>query len=184
MRRLSVLIFLAAVLAGSTAHGAVSVFGGGFAQKCYEAAKYGRTDETSIGLCDTALVSEPLSASDRGGTYVNRGVMRLRRHEFALAQADLEQGVALNPNAGDGWLDRGAAYLALHRWLDGLNDLNRALALGCSEPEKAYFNRAIAEEGLDNEKAAYFDYRHALELKPDWQAPQQELLRFTVVVQP
>ncbi|HEY1926116.1 MAG TPA: tetratricopeptide repeat protein [Caulobacteraceae bacterium] len=181
MKRLSVLVFLSAVLAGSGAHGAVTVFGGGFAQKCFEATKLGKSDDASVLACDSALVNEPLSESDRGGTYVNRGVMRLRRHELALAQADLDHGVTLNPGAGDGWLDRGAAYLAQHRWREGLIYMNRALELGCSEPEKAYFNRAIAEEGLDDEKAAYFDYRHALELKPDWDAPQQELLRFTVV---
>ncbi|MBV8682101.1 MAG: tetratricopeptide repeat protein [Caulobacteraceae bacterium] len=181
MRRLSVLVFLSAVLAGSVAHGAVTVFGGGYAQKCFEATKLGKYDEASITYCDTALLNEPLNQADRGGTYVNRGVMRLRRHELALAQSDLDEGVNLNPGAGDGWLDRGAAYLAQHRWREGLNYMNRALELGVSEPEKAYFNRAIAEEGLDDEKSAYFDYRHALELKPDWPAPQQELLRFTVV---
>lgn len=183
MRRLSVLVFLPALLIGSNADGAVSVFGGGFAQRCYEAAKIGRIDDRSLTLCNTALISEPLSDADRGGTYVNRGVMRLRRRELALAQADLDQGVALNPTAGDGWLDRGAAYLAQHRWREGLTYLNKAIELGVSEPEKAYFNRAIAEEGLDDEKAAYFDYRRALQLKPDWPAPQQELLRFTVVQQ-
>lgn len=183
MRRLFLLVFTPAVLLGSGAQAAVSVFGGGFAQRCYEAAKDGKLDDTSLGLCDMALLSEPLSDADRGGTYVNRGVMRLRRHELALAQADLDQGVALNPIAGDGWLDRGAAYLAQHRWREGLEYMNKALQLGVSEPEKAYFNRAIAEEGLDNEKAAYFDYQHALQIKPDWQAPQQELLRFTVVQQ-
>jgi tetratricopeptide (TPR) repeat protein len=181
MKRLSVLVFFSAVLAGSGAHGAVTVFGGGFAQRCFEATKLGKFDDASVLACDTALLNEPLSESDRGGTYVNRGVMRLRRHELALAQADLDHGVTLNPAAGDGWLDRGAAYLAQQRWREGLIYMNRALELGCSEPEKAYFNRAIAEEGLDDEKAAYFDYRHALELKPDWDAPQQELLRFTVV---
>lgn len=180
MWRLSVLVFFSASLAGSGAHAAVTVFGGGFAQRCFEAAKLGKFDDASVTLCDTALSIEPLDQSDRGGTYVNRGVMRLRRHELALAQADLDQGVSLNPGAGDGWLDRGAAYLAQHRWQEGLTYMNRALALGVSEPEKAYFNRAIAEEGLDNERAAYFDYRHAVELKPDWPAPQQELLRFTV----
>lgn len=181
MRSLFLLVFTPAVLLASGAQAAVSVFGGGFAQKCYEAAKVGRIDDSSVSLCDTALLSEPLSEADRGGTYVNRGVMRLRRRELALAQADLDQGVALNPTAGDGWLDRGAAYLAEHRWREGLVYMNKALELGVSEPEKAYFNRAIAEEGLDDEKAAYFDYRRALQIKPDWNAPQQELLRFTVV---
>jgi len=48
------------------------------------------------------------------------------------------------------------------------------------EPEKAYYNRALAEEGLDDEKSAYVDYQQALVLNPDWDPPRQELLRFTV----
>jgi tetratricopeptide (TPR) repeat protein len=180
MRRLPILVLIPAVLFGSGAQGAVSVFGGGYAQKCYEAIKVGKYDDASVTLCNTALQVEPLSQADRGGTYINRGVMRLRRRELALAQADLDQGVALNPSEGNGWLDRGAIYLAQHRWREGLDITNKALQLGVTEPEKAYFNRAIAEEGLDDEKAAYFDYQHAQQIKPDWDAPQQELLRFTV----
>ena len=33
---------------------------------------------------------------------------------------------------------------------------------------------------LDDLKAAYFDYKKAVELKPDWDMPQKELARFTV----
>ena len=45
---------------------------------------------------------------------------------------------------------------------------------------KAYFNRAVAYEGVDDEKSAYLDYQQALALKPDWEAPKHELQRFTV----
>ena len=48
------------------------------------------------------------------------------------------------------------------------------------EPEKAYFNRALAYEGLDDEKSAYLDYQQAATLKPSWDAPRLELRRFTV----
>ena len=61
-----------------------------------------------------------------------------------------------------------------------LEDINRALDLGVEEPEKAYFNRALAHEGLDDMKAAYLDYQKALELKPEWEPPKRELARFTV----
>ena len=59
-------------------------------------------------------------------------------------------------------------------------DLNKAIALGVDEPEKAYYNRALAYEGLEDAKAAYLDYVQALTIKPDWVLPQQQLLRFTV----
>ncbi len=68
----------------------------------------------------------------------------------------------------------------MKQYQSALEDLTRGLALGVKEPEKAYFNRALAYEGVDNEKAAYFDYEKALALKPGWILPQKELLRFTV----
>ena len=59
--------------------------------------------------------------------------------------------------------------------------LDLLVLLGPEEPEKAYYNRGLANEGLDDVKAAYFDYLRALELKPDWPIPQRELRRFSVV---
>jgi tetratricopeptide (TPR) repeat protein len=77
-------------------------------------------------------------------------------------------------------VNRGAAAVGARRFADGLADINKALELGVEEPEKAYYNRALAYEGLDNLKAAYFDYQKAVELKPEWDAPKNELARFTV----
>ncbi len=158
----------------------VAVFGHGEAQACYQAAREGRSDPGALAICDTALQDTSLIPQDRGGTFVNRGVMRLRRGELTAALADLDEGVRLNPRAGDGWLDHGAVLAALGRYAEGLAELNKALALGVSQPEKAYFNRAIAEEGVNDETAAYFDYQKALALHPGWALPQKELTRFKV----
>jgi tetratricopeptide (TPR) repeat protein len=168
------------VLAAGSASAAVSVFGNGQAEHCYKAALAGKADTDSIHICDVALANDDLTAPDRGGTLINRGVMRLRRGELSAAEADLQAGVTLNPVVGDGWLDRGAVQVALHRYGPGLADINRAIGLGVTEPEKAYYNRAIAEEGVGDETAAYYDYQQALSLKPGWALPQKELTRFTV----
>ena len=71
-------------------------------------------------------------------------------------------------------------FIAEHRYSDGLADLNKGISLGVEEPEKAYYNRALAYEGLDDVKSAYFDYQKALEIAPNWAAPKQELTRFHV----
>ena len=68
----------------------------------------------------------------------------------------------------------------MHRFADGLADLNKGIGLGVEEPAKAYYNRALAYEGLDDVKSAYFDYQKAVELSPGWDAPKQELTRFHV----
>ena len=131
-------------------------------------------------ICTLALDTELLSLRDRAGTYVNRGVLKLRRREFSSAQFDFNRAVETKPDLGEAYVNRGAAAVGARRFADGLSDLNKALELGVEEPEKAYFNRALAYEGLDNLKAAYFDYQKAVELKPDWEQPKKELVRFSV----
>ena len=127
-----------------------------------------------------ALESDDMDKIDRAGTLINRAVMRLRNLAFESARADLDAAIALDPAIGEAWVNLGAVSVGEKQYQSALEDLTRGLALGVKEPEKAYFNRALAYEGVDNEKAAYFDYEKALALKPGWTLPQKELLRFTV----
>jgi tetratricopeptide (TPR) repeat protein len=177
------LFTLAAAIAlatGGVAGAAVSVLGGGSAQSCAKAALDGESGPAAEMLCNIALDSEPLAPPDRAGTFINRGVMKLRRGNFEAAHVDFDAGIALAPNIGEGWVNRGAMYVGEKRYKDAIADIDKALQLGVKEPEKAYFNRALAYEGLDDEKSAYLDYQEALVLKPGWALPQKELLRFTV----
>jgi tetratricopeptide (TPR) repeat protein len=165
--------------AGS-AQAAVTVLGGGMARQCSAAALSGESDSKFEDFCTLALESEPLSLRDRAGTYVNRGVLKLRRRDFGSAQFDFDRAIKTKPDMGEAYVNRGAAAVGARRFADGLTDINKALELGVEEPEKAYYNRALAFEGLDNMKAAYFDYQKAVELKPEWEQPRKELTRFTV----
>lgn len=162
------------------AQAAVTVLGGGLARECSNAALGGQSDSRSEEACTQALSTELLDLRDRAGTYVNRGVIKLRRKEFASAEWDFNRAIETKPDLGEAYVNRGAAWVGARRYADGLADINRALELGVSEPEKAYYNRALAHEGLEDLRAAYFDYRKAVELKPDWAPPQKELARFTV----
>lgn len=166
-------------LAGAS-QAAVTVLGGGMARGCSEAALAGESDARFETLCTQALEIEVLNLRDRAGTYVNRGVLKLRRKDFGGAQFDFDRAIQTKPDLGEAYVNRGAAMVGARRFADGLNDINKALELGVEEPEKAYYNRALAYEGLDNLKAAYFDYQKAVELKPEWDAPKRELARFTV----
>jgi len=168
------------LMGGGRATAAATVFGGGLAQECSRAALAERSDAASILDCDRALEIEDLSTTDRAGTFINRGVMKLRRGQYEAAHADFDAGIALAPRMGEGWINRGAMFIGQKQYRAGLDDLNKGLELGVKEGEKAYFNRALAYEGLDDEKSAYLDYQQALALKPDWPLPQRELLRFTV----
>lgn len=171
----------AAVLAfGGGAQGAVTVLGGGLAKECSDAALRGESDRRFEAVCTLALDTELLNMRDRAGTYVNRGVLKLRRSEYSSAKSDFDRAVAIKPDLGETFINRGAAAIGLRKYDEALVDLNRALELGVDEPEKAYFNRALAYEGLDDLTAAYLDYQKALEISPEWEAPKRELARFTV----
>ncbi|MBU1374323.1 MAG: hypothetical protein KKE02_21625 [Alphaproteobacteria bacterium] len=184
MLKTSHLLALAAgvgLIAGAGAsQAAVTVLGGGMAKECSDAALGGESDTKFEDICSQALETEILSLRDRAGTYVNRGVLKLRRKDFGGAQFDFDRAIQTKPDLGEAYVNRGAASVGARRYSEGLADINKALALGVDEPEKAYYNRALAYEGLDEMKAAYFDYQKAIELKPEWDQPKKELARFTV----
>jgi tetratricopeptide (TPR) repeat protein len=169
-----------AMTAAGQAQAAVTVIGGGMAQACSDAAVGGENDIKFQALCTQALETEFLNSHDRAGTYVNRGVLRLRRGSYGEATSDFNQAVRLQPDMGEAYVNRAAASIGQRRYADGLPDINKGLELGLKEPAKAYYNRALAYEGLDDAKSAYFDYQKALEINPDWDAPRQQLVRFSV----
>lgn len=162
---------------------AAFVIGGGLANACSQFALDGRSDDYSLNTCTYALESEALVKRDRAATLVNRGVIQLRRKKYEAANRDFDTAIRLQPAMGEAFVNRGAALIAQRRWQEGMVDIDKGLALGPDEPEKAYFNRALAWEALDDMTAAWRDYSKAVELKPDWDAPRKELARFTVTRQ-
>ena len=168
------------VLAGAPAQAWVTVLGEGLAADCSRAAMRGEDGPAYQAICTQALDSQLMERHDRAATHVNRGVMLLRTGSYAPAGKDFDEAVRTKPDMAEAFLNRGAVAIGLRNYAQSLPDLNHALELGVSEPEKAYFNRAIAYEGMADLPSAYRDYRKALELKPDWVEPQRELARFTV----
>ena len=187
-RALNLLRFLAcgAVLGGAVwAGGAaaqVSVFSGSsMANDCSMRAKRGGPDaREAINVCTIAIEHDNLTGRDLAGTYVNRGVLLLRARDWLGARQDFDTAISIAPTMGEALVNRGASFIAQKRWAEGVADIDQGLTLNPEEPEKAYYNRAIAKEHLDDMKGAYLDYTKASELAPAWTAPQAELKRFTV----
>ena len=175
---------VAALMVGVEARASVTVIGGGLAEACSKGALSGKTDVRLEQPCTEALDKEVLNSRDRAGTFVNRGVLKMRRMRWADATRDFNEAVRLRPDLGEAYVNRGAVSIGEHRYADSLKDLNKGLALGVEEPAKVYFNRALAYEGLDDTKSAYFDYQKAVELNPTWDAPKNELIRFHVQPKP
>ena len=172
-------VAIALGVAGS-AGAAVTVMGDTSAQQCSEAAFHDRADETSMRLCTTALGEGTLDRRDLAGTYINRGVMFMIRRDYNAARADFQHAIDVDAALGEAWVNRGAVAILDRQYKSGIDDISKGLTLGTEEPAKAYYNRAVAYEGIDDEKSAYLDYQQALVLQPGWDLPKQELLRFTV----
>jgi tetratricopeptide (TPR) repeat protein len=184
MIRFATLAGVAAVavvgLAAGAAEAAVTVYGSGFAEQCFHVARDGGDLYGGIADCNQALIEDQLQGRDLAGTYVNRGVLHMAVNEYDAAKSDFEKSIAIDPNLGEAWVNLGALMIANHQFAAGIADIDKGLALGPQEPEKAYYNRALADEGMDNETAAYYDYTKAAQLKPTWAPPRTELTRFTV----
>jgi tetratricopeptide (TPR) repeat protein len=174
------LIALFAGVAGA-ASAAVTIMGDDSAADCSKAAFHERADNDALRLCTTALADGLLDRRDQAGTYINRGVIYMTRGDFANARLDFDHAITVDPGLGEGWINRGAVNIIARRYEDGVSDISKGLTLGTEEPAKAYYNRGVAYEGLDDEKSAYLDYQQALVLQPGWDLPKQELLRFTVM---
>lgn len=166
--------------AAGSAHGATQTYGTSNATRCMQAAYAGSTSRTSVELCNAALSEDALTPANRAGTLVNRGVLQMNRREFAAALADFELALQLTPRSGEAHFNRGSVRIAQDRFQEGVADIEQGLKLGMRQPEKAYYNRALAREALSDTRGAYLDYRQAARLKPDWELPKRELARFTV----
>lgn len=185
---------LAVVMQAHAAKAVVIVLGNGLAQNCYEAAlaiskglvyfppvmTSTLIDLKPIQLCTAALDEGDLSGRDLAGTLVNRGVLQFIEANYAASLKDLDQALRYDDKIGEAHANRGATLVALKRWAESIPAIDKGIALGAAELEKSYYNRAIAHEELGNVKGAYYDYQKALELKPGWEAPTQQLTRFTV----
>jgi tetratricopeptide (TPR) repeat protein len=165
----------------ASAHAATTVIGSSNASDCANAAQHGRSDRAAIDFCNAALRDDNLTLRDRAKTFINHGVMLMRQLNWTEALQDFDRSIALQSDIGEAYVNRGAVMIGLHRYQEGLDLINHGLELGIEDPAKAYYNRGLAHEGLENARDAYLDYQQAVTLSPHWDLPQQQLLRFTVV---
>ncbi|MGZ8362728.1 MAG: tetratricopeptide repeat protein [Caulobacteraceae bacterium] len=172
-----------AAMSGAAHASTMMVGGGGLGRDCYLAAKAhessGRAQPSDLNICTLAL-DGALSPRDRAATFVNRGIMQMSRQAYAEARADYDAALRIQPNLAEAHVNRGASLIGLGQNAEGVAAIDRGLALGATQPEKAYFNRALAKERLGDVKGAYLDFAEAARLAPAWAAPQRELARFTV----
>ena len=172
----------AAVLAGATpASASTLVIGGSLGEACYQFAKSRSPTLEAMQTCDRAIEEEFQTSENRLATYVNRGILRMSRNDYASAGADFDRAIAMDASKPDPWLNKGNLLFRAGRSAEAIPLYNKAIELGTDRAEFAYYGRALANEDTGNLRAAYADLRRAAQLNPGWQAPARELTRYHVL---
>jgi tetratricopeptide (TPR) repeat protein len=170
------------LLCGATSAGAaVLVMGTQKGHQCFLAAKLGVDVRGGIKLCDEALHDGGLDSKDVAATHVNRGVLYDMIHRYDAAFDDFNHSVRINPEIGDGYLNRGVALIRLKRLDEAMADIQKGIDLGVSQPEIGFYDRAVAYEQMGKIKEAYYDYKRSQEALPGGYMPATEALKRFVV---
>ena len=175
------LIFTAAYLsAQQMAAAQVLVMGKGDAQICYDRTKMGNEGSVDAIRSCTAALKQPLSGKDQAATFINRGILLMRKGDYADARTDYERAIALRPNIDEAYINYGAVLLYLRDYAGALDALNTSIEMGTEKMPEALYNRALIYHAQQDYRAAYDDLTEALTLRPDWEIAQTALSRYNV----
>ena len=155
-----------------------TVIGAANSGECTRYAMGGENSDVAVAACQGVIENHNTARADRVAALINRGTMRLRRHEAPLAVADFDAAIALDRRNPEAHLNRGAALIMNSQPGPAVAAITTALSLGVREPHKAYYNRGAAREALGDLRGAYEDYTTALQIRPDWGPANAELARF------
>jgi len=182
--KLKIMLLAMSVLGSVGAQAQILVSEGiGPARDCFTHARFGFDPISGIKTCTIAL-TQPLVSRDRAATYGNRGVILNRLGRSDEAAADFNRAIALQPDLGDAYINIGSVLIKQKAYEEALGQINRGLELGPSFPEIGYYNRALALELLGRYRDAYYDYRKALELDPNFTLASERLAHFVVTPAP
>jgi len=158
----------------------VVTIGNGMAHECFLHAKAGNELREGVQVCNLALEQEPLGKKDRAGTYDNRGVMQDMQNHTEEAARDFNTAISLDPTLGDPYVNLGAMLIKKGQHQEALEQINKGMDLGMGFPHIGYYDRAVAEQMLGRYKEAYYDYKKALELEPNFAMASERLKDFVV----
>ena len=159
----------------------IVVLGESPAARCFQHTAAGRSDRGALAVCDRAVETTTLPREDRAASFINRGILLMRRgdSEAALASYDTAEQMGLDAPASLA-LNRSSALIRLSRFSEAIEQADLVIGLGEHNLPEAWFNRGVALEFMGELEPAYRAYARALELRPDWPLARREVDRFTV----
>lgn len=125
-----------------------------------------RLEEGAARLEALATAPDPISMENREKYLIQAGNAWLAANYPEAAIVALTDALKLNPDNVGVYKDRAAAYLAVERWIEGIDDLNTALQLQPEDAE-ALTLRARAHLETEDLQAAKSDMEAALIQTPE-----------------
>ncbi|MCR9077784.1 MAG: tetratricopeptide repeat protein [Hyphomonadaceae bacterium] len=125
-----------------------------------------RLEEGAARLEALATAPDAIELQDRIIYLAQAGNAWLAGNYPDAAIVALSEALKLEQDDPDIYKDRAAAYLAIERWIEGVDDLNAALQLNPGDAE-ALSLRARAHLATENLPAARADMEEALALDPE-----------------
>ena len=163
------------------AHAQLVVQGKGDVAQCYNYALVGNTGSRSaISTCSDAL-DDVLTQNDKAATFVNRGVLYMRKGDQEKASADYQAALAIQPNLTQAHVNKAASLIRQKKFDEAISSLNTALN-DTESPTRAaaLYNRAIALDSKEDYSGAYRDLKAALAIRPEWDDALNLISRYEV----
>lgn len=177
--------FACAAAIAMPANGQAVIIGGGLAKECFMKVEAQSSRFVDVErVCTRALESETMTRTNRAATYVNRGIIRMRAGNYDSAITDYDRAITMEEELGAAYLNRGAAFILKGDFPAAMASLDRAIALDTNDLHAAHYNRALARERTGDVTGAYYDFKAASDLRPEWALPMRQLERFTVTGDP
>ena len=103
------------------------VLGKGHAAQCYDYAFSGNNgSRTALETCSDAL-DTVISRKDRAATYVNRGLLYMRKGDQEKAMTDYTSAIDIKPDLTQAYVNQGASFIRLKKFDAAIEALNTAL---------------------------------------------------------
>jgi len=141
--------------------------------------------ERALGTCYQAA-SERAGAEDsfiEATSRTNLSAAYLRSKDFSNAVVEARKAIDILPGMAPAYANLGAGLLGQGKFADALTALDTAVRLN-DQSERVYYNRGIVKEYLGDIKGAYYDYRKATQINPNFRPAAEELTRFKVTTRP
>lgn len=178
MKRLVFALACSGFLAGA-ANAQILVIGNSLGKDCFNAAKFSDGPASAQErTCTKAINSGTLDRRNLTATYVNRGIIRMRKKDFDGANEDYMAAEELNPSYGAIYLNQGAARIGAGEPAEAIPLLKKSLELDTQQPHVAHYNLGLAYDMTGQLTEAYYAFSDALELKPEWELAQSQIDRY------